>query len=136
MSGLIALYASILSTSPLLPPQGPCPPSSLSNIPPHFRPSAGWRWLILILRPLLISLEPTPLLLATFLEVAGESLLETYGKQFGKFLEVLLREGIREKKAGLNEEKSKSSVVRLTLWLEEWEKTGRVEVVKGKELDA
>ncbi|KAK4702959.1 nucleoporin GLE1, partial [Phenoliferia sp. Uapishka_3] len=134
MSGLVALYASILQTSPLLPPQGPCPLNALSNIPPHFRPSAGWRWLVLILRPPLVTLEPTPLLLVTFLEIAGETMGEVYGRQWWKFLEVMLREGVREGKAGFAE-KAKSGTMRVLLWLEEWEKTGRVEKTPGKDLD-
>lgn len=133
-SGLIALYASIISTSPLSPPQGPCPPQSLPLVPPHFRPSAGWRFLLLLLRAPLVGLEPTPLLIVTFLEIAGATLLALYGKQFGKVLECLLREGIREKKVEWSE-KSRSSLVRLELWLEDWEKNGVVEVVKGGEVD-
>ncbi|BGP02878.1 hypothetical protein RTG_03000 [Rhodotorula toruloides ATCC 204091] len=134
MSGLVALYASILQTSPLDPPQGPCPPDRLANIPPHFRPAAGWRWLVLMLRPPLIGLEPTPLLLVTFLEIAGEGLLEIYGRQLAKYLEVLLREGMREGKAGFSE-KAKSSTVRLLLWLEDWEKKGVVESAPGRQVD-
>ncbi|GAA5868361.1 hypothetical protein JCM8547_002165 [Rhodosporidiobolus lusitaniae] len=134
MSGLVALYASILSTSPLLPPQGPCPPTHLSNVPPHFRPSAGWRLLVLLLRPPLVGLEPTPLLLVTVLEIAGQAMLEIYGRQMGKYLEVLLREGVREEKAGFSE-KAKSSRMRLLLALEEWEKTGRVETAQGRQCD-
>lgn len=134
MSGLIALYAAILQASPLTPPQGPCPPSALSNIPPHFRPTAGWRWLVLILRAPLVALEPTPLLVVTFLEVAGEAMLGVFGRQMAKFLEVLLREGMREGKAGFSD-KAKSSTMRLQLWLEEWEKTGRVEQTPGSGLD-
>jgi nucleoporin GLE1 len=63
--------------------------------------------------------------------------LKIYGKQFNKFLEVLLREGIREKKAGFNEAKSKASIVRLELWLEEWEQSGgrEIKVVEGRECD-
>ncbi|KAM0752160.1 GLE1-domain-containing protein [Meredithblackwellia eburnea MCA 4105] len=134
MSGLVALYAAIVQTSPLERPQGPLAPNILANVPPHFRPSAGWKWLVLILRPPLVGLEPTPLLLCSFLEISGEAMLAVYGKQMGKFLEVLLREGVREGKAGFSE-KSKSSTVRLMLWLEEWEKTGRVEKIMGKEVD-
>lgn len=133
-SGLIALYASILQTSPLLPPQGPCPLASLSNIPPHFRPTAAWRWLNLILRPPLVGLEPTPLLLVTFLEVAGEGLAAVFGRQMAKLLEVLLREGLREAKAGFSD-KARSSLVRLQLWLEDWEKLGRIEGTKGRQGD-
>ncbi|GAA5968439.1 hypothetical protein JCM11641_007638 [Rhodosporidiobolus odoratus] len=130
MAGLIALYGSILQTSPLNPPQGPCPSLNLSFVPPHFRPSAGWRWLALMLRPPLVGLEPAPLLLVTFFEIAGQTLLDVYGRQFSKFLEVLLREGIRENKAGFAE-KAKSSRVRLMLWLEDWEK-GKVESATGR----
>lgn len=134
MSGLVALYASIIQTSPLDPPQGPCPSDRLANVPPHFRPAAGWRWLVLMLRPPLIGLEPTPLLLVTFLEIAGEGLLEIYGRQLAKYLEVLLREGMREGKAGFSE-KAKSSTVRLLLWLEDWEKKGVVESAPGRQVD-
>jgi len=54
-------------------------------------------------------------------------------KQWGKFLECLLREGVREGKAGWSE-KAKSSRVRLELWLEEWEK-GHVKMIEGRECD-
>jgi nucleoporin GLE1 len=135
MSGLVALYASILQTSPLDPPQGPCPDSTaLAHVPVHFRPAAGWRWLVLMLRPPLVGLEPTPLLLVTFLEIAGPGLREVYGRQFDKYLEVLLREGMREGKAGFSE-KAKSSTVRLLLWLEDWEKKGVVEGAPGRAVD-
>lgn len=139
MAGLVSLYSSIIQSSPLEPPQA-FPSSSretLSRIPTWFRPNAGWRWLILILRPPLVSLEPTPLLLNQFLQISGPTLLKVYGKQFNKFLEVLLRQGLREKKAGFNEEKSKASIVRLELWLEDWEKSGgrEIKVVEGRECD-
>lgn len=134
MSGLVALYGSVLQTSPLEAPQGPCPESALGHIPPHFRPAAGWRWLVLMLRPPLVSLEPTPLLLVTFLEIAGPGLRGVYGRQFDKYLEVLLREGMRAGKAGFSE-KAKSSTVRLLLWLEDWEKKGVVEGAPGRAVD-
>ncbi|GAA5939145.1 uncharacterized protein JCM15063_004440 [Sporobolomyces koalae] len=143
MAGLVVLYGSILQCSPLEPPQALAPSTSsspgtpLSHVPTWFRPSAGWRWLVLILRPPLVSLEPVPLLVTQFLQIAGPTLVETYGRQFNKFLEVLLREGLRDKKAGFNEKKSKASIVRLELWLEEWEQSGqtRVEPVPGKDCD-
>ncbi|GAA5886307.1 hypothetical protein JCM6882_001598 [Rhodosporidiobolus microsporus] len=134
MSGLVALYASILQTSPLSPPQGPCPPDRVANVPPWFRPSAGWRWVVLMLRPPLVGLEPTPLLLVTFLEIAGQTLLELYGRQFAKLLEVVLREGIRGEQEKVWSEKARSSRVRLGLWLEDWE-GGKVEKVQGREVD-
>ncbi|GAA5911270.1 hypothetical protein JCM8208_004314 [Rhodotorula glutinis] len=136
MSGLVALYAAILQTSPLTPPQGPPPssPDALRNVPPHFRPAAGWRWLALVLRAPLVALEPTPLLVVTFLEVAGAALVDVYGAQMRKLLECLLREGVREAKAGFSD-KARGSQVRLLLWLEEWEKTGTAECAKGREVD-
>lgn len=124
MSGLAALYFAILQTTPLSPPQSH-PSSTPSLIPTHFQPSAAWRWLTLILSPPLVALEPTPLLLITFLEIAGESLLEIYGRQFEKVLECLGREGLGEGKAGFSE-KGRSSVVRIQLWLEDW-RSGKVE---------
>ena len=103
-------------------------------MPAHLRPSAGWRLLNLLLLPPLAPLEPTPLLVVTFLEVAGPALLETYGRQAGKLLECLLREGLREGKAGFSA-KAKSSEVRLLLWLEEWEKKGVAEELAGRQAD-
>lgn len=87
-----------------------------------------------MLRPPLVGLEPTPLLLVTFLEIAGQTLLELYGRQFAKLLEVLLREGIRGEQQAVWSEKAKSSRVRLGLWLEDWER-GKMEVVQGREVD-
>ncbi|GAA5883072.1 hypothetical protein JCM16303_006075, partial [Sporobolomyces ruberrimus] len=143
MSGLVALYASIIQSSPLerpqaLPSSSSSPsPTTLSLVPAHFRPSAGWRWLVLIIRPPLVSLEPVPLLLTQFLQISGPTLLAMYGKQFSKFLEVLLREGLRDKKAGFDEKKAKGSIVRLELWLEEWEQSGgkTIKAIEGRECD-
>lgn len=132
MSGLVALYCSILQTSPLSSPQGPIPSNLLSNIPSHFRPSAAWSFLTHLLLPPLVGLEPTPLLLITFLEIGSKRMKGIYGRQWEKFLEVLLREGLREGKAGFSE-KSKSSSVRLMLWLEEWESKGVMESPEGWE---
>ncbi|GAA6064581.1 hypothetical protein JCM10212_006465 [Sporobolomyces blumeae] len=136
MAGLVALYASIVSCSPLEAPQGPCPAENVANVPPQFRPSAGWRWMVMILRRPLVTLEPTPLLLVTFLEVAGPTLLECFGHQFEKYLELVLRVGIRDGKneAGFND-KSRSSRVRLELWLEEWEKNGEIKEIQGRSCD-
>lgn len=61
-------------------------------------------------------------------------MLSIYGKQFAKLLEVLGREGLGEGKAGFSE-KGRSSVVRVMLWLEDWEK-GRVETARGRACDS
>lgn len=133
MSGLVALYSAILQTSPLLAPQGPLPANALANIPSHFRPSAAWPFLTHLLLPPLAALEPTPLLLITLLEISSRNLAAIYGRQWQKFLECVLREGLRERKAGFSD-KSRSSTVRLELWLEEWEKRGVMEAPDGYEV--
>jgi nucleoporin GLE1 len=61
-------------------------------------------------------------------------MVQVYGRQMEKYLECLLREGLREGKAKVTE-KNRASLVRLMLWLEEWEKTGRVEGCKGREVE-
>lgn len=61
-------------------------------------------------------------------------MLEIYGRQMGKFLMVLRREGLEGGQAGFSE-KARASLVRLGLWLEEWEGKGRVEGTKGRESD-
>lgn len=151
-SGLLALYAAILQTSPSESPQS-LPPSvsattaSASLIPIYLQPSYAWRWLVLILRPPFVSLEPTPLLLITFLEITGVRLQEIYGRQFNKYLDVLWREGISEGKAGFKGSTNtnagtngggggRASYVRLGMWLEEWEKKGVVQGCVGREVEA
>lgn len=133
MSGLLALYAAILQTSPLEAPQA-VPSANVEMVPAHFRPAAGWRLLVLLLRPPLITLEPTPLLLITFLEIAAPSLLELYGRQFQKVLRSLLTDGVRGGRAEMAE-KSKGARVRLEIWLEDWEKSGAVEGARGRDCD-
>ncbi|GAA6023462.1 hypothetical protein JCM11491_000584 [Sporobolomyces phaffii] len=143
MAGLVALYAAILDASPLAPPQSVPSVSSastsretLARVPAWFRPSAGWRFLVLVLRQPLASLEPVPLVVLQFVAVAHATLAQTYGRQFEKLLAVVLREGIREDKAGFDKTKARASIVRLELWLEEWEHSaGRVKPVEGRECD-
>lgn len=143
MGGIVSLWAAILQSSPLEPPQALAPQPSgvkketLAQVPDWFRPSAGWRWLILITRPPLVSLEPTPLLLLEFLEIASQSLFDAFGHQFVKLVACLFDEGIRGDKP-LAGHKSRASLVRLELWLEEWDKSGRgrrVKPLEGRECD-
>lgn len=134
-SGIIALYAAILQTSPVAPPQAPNATPPLANVPAHLRPAAMWRTLMLLLRPPLVSLEPTPLLVVTFLEIAGPRMSEIFGRQTNKVFEALLREGCRDATNPVGfSDKAKSSRVRLLLWLEEWEK-GRIEEIAGRSPD-
>lgn len=137
MSGIVALYGAIIQTSPLDQPQaiGPASSDTLRRVPPHFRPSSGWRMLVLLLRPPLVALEPTPLLIVTLLEIAGPRLVEVYGRQMRKVLEALLREGCRDDSNAVFSDKARSSRMRLLLWLEEWEKTGQCEEVPGRRAD-
>lgn len=91
--------------------------------------------LVLLLRPPLVALEPTPLLIVTLLEIAGPRLVEVYGRQMRKVLEALLREGCRDDSNAVFSDKARSSRMRLLLWLEEWEKTGQCEEVPGRRAD-
>lgn len=136
MAGILALYAAILQTSPVDSPQGVFgvpPAEALSRIPEHFQASAGWRWLVRTLEAPLVSLEPVPNLLETFLGVAGAGLSEVFGRQFIKLLVCLYRQGLVERKAGFAD-KSRASQVKLQLLLEEWIAAGRVTDAEGRAL--
>ena len=135
MAGILALYSAIIQTSPFESPPGPLPTSdALARIPPHFRPAAGWRWLIRILRPPLVGLEPTPHLLDLFLSITGVTLSETFGVQITKLCRSLLDDGIIPDKAGFAT-KSRPSLVKLQLALESWHRQGRVVGLVGQQME-
>ncbi|KAJ2724462.1 hypothetical protein GGI07_001974 [Coemansia sp. Benny D115] len=75
MAGMLALYAAILQT-----PQ-------LANKPNPLPVSHAWAWLARM-----INMPPrsiSPLLVQTFLSIAGTSMAAAYGKQFTKVMDVL-----------------------------------------------
>lgn len=130
LSGILTLYATILCVLPspdLLPPPPPSHPPypafSPNLILPHFRLSAGWSWIASILRPPLSQLEPTPTLIAAFLDVAAPRMLDVYGEQMKKVL-MAIGKDVLAGGGTLGGGKNKPGVARLGLKLEEWQKGG------------
>ena len=128
MAGIVSLYAAILQTTPFESPPGPLPNAdALRLIPKHFRPAAGWTWLVRILKPPLVTLEPVPQLLDSFLNVCGPALFEIYGHQFVKLCATILDDGIVQNKAQFAP-KSRPSLVKLHLLFESWLQAGQISV--------
>lgn len=85
-----------------------------------------------ITRSPLVSLEHTPTFLAAFLDVLGGKLSRVYGRQTHKALKVILEE-TRKEGGILGGGMNKPGVARLRLTLEDWEKTGLVKEIEGRE---
>ena len=130
MAGIIRLYAAILQT----PIEEPVPAGQLPPIPTYFRPAAGWDWLVRLLRPPLVGLEPTPLLLDSFLSTAGFALSQAFGSQFDKLVRCLLEEGIYHNRAGFASA-SRPTIVKLELTLEAWRQSGHISMPTGRQMD-
>lgn len=78
-----------------------------------------------------------PALWSTLLEVAGPRLLEYYGRQTHKVWELLYAQGIMAGRAGFVKlDEGKAASGRLQLMLEDWRQSGRVETLKGREMQA
>jgi hypothetical protein len=113
MCGIVALYAAIVQTTAL---------------PHSYGISNGWTWLSRILNtpPRRI----TPLLLHTFLEVAGYDLYKQYPNQMPKVMRVLIQDVLPRMP-----EAAVASVTRLQLFLEETViKSGTIPMPSGKHL--
>ncbi|KAL2919514.1 hypothetical protein HK105_201161 [Polyrhizophydium stewartii] len=97
MCGILSLYAAIVQTK---------------SVPNNYGISNGWTWIarILNMKPRRI----TPLLLHTFLEVAGHELLKTYPRQAPKLIRYMVQVAIPMMPASAN-----ASTTRLKLFLEE-----------------
>lgn len=130
LTGILTLYTSILCVLPspaLLPPRPPghppYPTFSPTLVPPQFRLSAGWSWLAAILRPPMAQLEPTPTLVAAFLDVAAPRLLALYAAQAKKAL-MAVGKDVLGPAPTLGGGKNKPGLARLGLRLEEWQRAG------------
>ena len=80
----------------------------------------------------------SPALWSALIEVAGPSLLATYGKQTSKVWKLMLIEGLGQERAGFCKVQSANSAkVRFKQLLEDWSKLGYVEgATTGREMEA
>ena len=120
VSGFIRLFAAIISSD--IPPQ-----LGKKNHP--FGIDNGWVWFTRLL-----NLEPQPTVTATiiydFLEVAGHTMMKSYGKQFQKLLLFLCNE-FMPKIINITDPKSKASAMRLKLFLDDCIKQGYIKQPEG-----
>ena len=117
-------------------PPGPlATPDALANVPMHFRPAAGWQWLVRILRPPVGGLDTVPDLLKAMLQVAGPMLSVTYGVQFSKLCACLLEEGIGQCRAGfVNTNRPAARILQIEL--ENWRDQGVFAPMKGQRMES
>lgn len=85
----------------------------------------AWKWLARLLN--LTPRRITATLLITFLEVTGDALLKTYGRQARKLFLFILQGYIP-----MLPKESVAHTTRLKTWLETWRRTGKVDVSSSK----
>ncbi|RDD47336.1 Nucleoporin GLE1 [Trichoplax sp. H2] len=119
MSGIIRLYAAIIQSTP---PQGP------THAHPHGI-EYGWRWLARI-----VNMPPVPNVTATlifdFLQVAGNKLNLTYGKQFGKLITLICKEYYPKLEA-VTPKSKRGPLSRLLLFLQDCLKNRHIPKAEG-----
>ncbi|KNZ49764.1 uncharacterized protein VP01_47g2 [Puccinia sorghi] len=133
MAGLVALFAAIKQTDPsdVVPSLKGVPTlEQINRIPAELRLDSSWKWFANILKLPFIGLTATPRVLVSFLEVAGERLVEVYGRQFLKLLEAILEHGISNPHPSLkfnwDDADCKPSIVQLQGLLEDFLYKGRL----------
>ncbi|KAJ2264213.1 hypothetical protein GGI01_000060 [Coemansia sp. RSA 376] len=116
MAGMLALYAAMVQIA------------SANGKPNPFPISHGWTWMarLLNLPPRSIS----PLLVHTFLLVAGASLMAAYGKQFKKLLDTLASSWIPSISA--KDPTATASKSNLCGYLETYQRTGTLPECEGR----
>ncbi|SNX82689.1 related to GLE1 - RNA export mediator [Melanopsichium pennsylvanicum] len=139
MSGIAAFYFAILQTTPSAPPSAA--PMDVEKIPLHLRSTTLWRWSVRALTPSTgkIGFLDHPLcpgIWSVYVEIAGNKALGLYGKQMKKAFNLLLKEGIEDKKGGwlkYCEEMGgvKAASVRLELMLKDWAASSGQSVIVG-----
>ncbi|KAI8057639.1 GLE1-like protein-domain-containing protein [Syncephalis plumigaleata] len=114
MCGMVALFSAIVQTTPS------------GNNPNPYGMLYGWRWLACILNRSPHTI--TPMLINTFLEIAGPALLEVYGDQARKLLQFIIQDYVPRLPP-----KSPAANSRLKSFLEEYMATGRIKDFPGRQ---
>jgi nucleoporin GLE1 len=134
MTGIIAFYFAVCQTAPSAPPGSTS--FDAKKIPEHFRTRALWVWQARSMSPRILNQSLSPALWSALIEVAGPSLLGTYGKQTVKVWRLMLEEGLGEEKAAFCKlSDANSAKVRLKQLLQDWSKSGQVQgATSGREM--
>ncbi|KAI9594394.1 GLE1-like protein-domain-containing protein [Syncephalis fuscata] len=114
MCGIVALFSAIVQTTPA---DGGINPYGMMY---------GWRWLACILNQPAHSI--TPMLINTFLEVAGPALLETYRDQARKLIAYIIEDYM-----GRLSSKSPAANSRLQSFLEAYLASGQIKEISGRQ---
>ena len=132
MQGIFALYAACLQTTPDLQSLGQKGAEMNENtmaglICKELRPNRLWVWLARMTNT--TPRDMTPVLVTTFLEIAGDRFIQMYGRQSTKILEAIKQATTGGGSSG-SIDFPKGTVggpafVRLTILLDDWEKSGR-----------
>ncbi|KAJ1667745.1 hypothetical protein EV178_001213 [Coemansia sp. RSA 1646] len=121
MAGMIALFAAIVQTTDA---------SGVADAQKHLLSiHLGWTWLARM-----VNLSPraiSPLLVHTFLSIAGPSMLAAYGKQLHKLLDVLAGEWIAEIKSS-KDPVAVAATSNLCGFLDDYKKTGKFKECSGR----
>ncbi|ORX83772.1 GLE1-domain-containing protein [Anaeromyces robustus] len=113
MEGMITLFSAIIQT-----------PNTSGNS--KLNMASGWTWLARILN--MPPRQITSLTLITFLEIAGNEMLNVYGKQMHKLLNFIMKVYIP-----MAPKESIAATTRLKLFIEKYQKDGgRIDIPKGK----
>ncbi|KAJ2662914.1 hypothetical protein IWW48_001622 [Coemansia sp. RSA 1200] len=121
MAGMVALFAAIVQTTDV---------SGIAEAQKHpLSIHLGWTWLarMVNLRPRTIS----PLLVHTFLSIAGPSMLGAYGNQFRKLLDILASEWLAEIKLS-KDPVAVAATSNLSGFLDGYKKTGVFKECSGR----
>jgi nucleoporin GLE1 len=130
MSGIIAFYFAICQTTPTAPPGATS--MDVKLIPNHFRIKALWTWQARAMSQRVLDQSLSPALWSALIEVAGPTLLSTYGKQVVKVWRLMLVEGLGQEKAAFCKMATANSAkVRLKQLLEDWSRSGQVQGATG-----
>ncbi|KAH8917430.1 GLE1-domain-containing protein [Atractiella rhizophila] len=133
MASFVTFYAAICQTLPAHVPIPNLPPSAAANVPPHFRPSAAWKFIVNSIDKPMSAYSPTALLLHSMLETAGTTLMEVYGRQFQKLLELLFVEGLEGGKSEFPA--SSQGLNKLRYLLNDIKTSGKVPQLDGRVAD-
>ncbi|KAJ1731982.1 hypothetical protein LPJ72_003661 [Coemansia sp. Benny D160-2] len=121
MAGMVALFAAIVQTTEV---------SGVAEAQKHpLSIHLGWTWLarIVNLRPRTIS----PLLVHTFLSIAGPSMMGAYGNQFRKLLDILASEWLADIKLS-KDPVAVAATSNLSGFLDGYKKTGAFKECSGR----
>lgn len=134
-SGILAFYFAICQTAPVTPTGVG---AEVSLVPAHLRMVALWTWQARCVTPPMTRHAIVPSLWATLIEVAGDRVLTTYGRQASKVWTLLYQQGIMAARAEFVKlEDGKAASGRLQLLLEDWKaRGGRAQALKGREMEA